>query len=102
MLPCVVAEPCVDRLALVEVVVEDLTTACAPRLVGDDALHVTIGEDDLELRVARALLAVHRALTREAEPAAVPAVAEAKRDHRVLFDRHRDVMLDEANAPLVA
>jgi len=53
---------------------------CRPGLVGDHELPVAVVVLDLELGEGAELVAVDRASVEEAEPAAVPAVAERQHD----------------------
>jgi hypothetical protein len=101
MPPGGVAQPGVDRLAVVEVVRENLAGRSLPRLVGGDGLHMPVREDDLELRIPGSLVSVHRPLACEAEPASPPAVAEPQADRGALRDRIRHVVLDESHAPFI-
>ena len=74
--PGVVPQPGVDRLAVVEVVLDDRRRAGAPGLVGADDLAVAVGEQDLQLRQRGELRAVVGAAAAPAQAAAEPAVAE--------------------------
>ena len=80
--PGVVAQPRVDRLAVVEVVGEDLRRTRRPGLVGDHDLPVAVGEDDLELGDQAEPVAVEVAVPVPGQPSAVPAVAEREAQHR--------------------
>src|SRR4051794_41605572 len=75
--PGIVPQSGVDRLAVVEVVLEDVRRPGPPRLVGFEHLPVPVREDDLELGQRTELRAVVSTPSGPPEPAAEPSVAEA-------------------------
>jgi hypothetical protein len=106
-LPGVVPQPGVDRLAVVEVVLEHVRRPCAPGLVGPDHLAVAVPEHDLELGQGTELGAVVGPAAVPSQPAAEPAVAEPEAEHQPLLVGARahevgDVVLAVAQPPFVA